>query len=214
MRTLFTHDPRVILDGEKSLLESSEFDELTESAAVLGKARSLLSALNGIAALMRSSFRPVSVKGHVRYWDDDGEFHQDAFVGIEQPVRIRTILHDLTIAIDDKVARPPPGSSESDRWARASLKDANLRTALSWWGQEHDPANMWKVWEIVRTVPGLTIDADNRRRFEPTLNDPALTGEAARHGRYQRAPTPDAMSLQEAEDFLADLLRQWCNSLV
>lgn len=97
---------------------------------------------------------------------------------------------------------------------RVASVDPNALRALALWGGPHDPINLWKVWELVRSS-GVAIDADLRRRFHPALNERSVAGEAARHEAPSvRSPVaPDTMSVVEAERFLGGLLGAWLASL-
>jgi hypothetical protein len=151
--------------------------------------------------------------GPIREYDDQGKTAQHVVVEAAT-VELRTKVNAVLIRAGEEEPTPPaPGSLESDKWMRAASSNVYSAKALALWGGTHDPANLWKVWELLRDHSGVAIDPNLRRRFRPALNDRAIAGEDARHEVSSQQPVePDTMSISEAETFLEDLLMQWLGS--
>jgi hypothetical protein len=206
---------RVIEQDGTFLLEAEQFEVLTESAAVHAAAVTLLPIINGVAKLKSPSFRPVEV-GSIRELRGDGTTNQHVVV-LAGTIELRSTVSAVVIKSGEEEPPPPaPGSLDSDQWMRGASANPDVSRALAIWGGWHDPANLWKVWELVRDCSGLGIDPDLKRRFLPSTNDKTIAGEAARHEVPMRfyPAEPDTMTLPEAEAFLGDLLRQWFQALV
>ena len=150
--------------------------------------------------------------GPIREHDDQGKTAQHVVVEAAT-MEVRTKVDAVVIKAGEEPTPPAPGSLESDKWMRAASSNVYAAKALALWGGTHDPANLWKVWELLRNHSGVAIDPNLRRRFRPALNDRAVAGEDARHEVPSRPPVePDPMSVSEAEAFLEDLLIQWLGS--
>jgi hypothetical protein len=203
---------RVVEEEGRYLLEAEQFEALAQGADVHAAAKAFLPRMNGIAKLRQRSFHDVDV-GPIREYDDQGKTAQHVVVEAAT-VELRTKVDAVLIkAGEEEPTAPAPGSLESDKWMRAASSNVYSAKALALWGGAHDPANLWKVWELLRDHSGVAIDPNLRRRFRPALNDRAVAGEDARHEVSSRHPVePDTMSISEAEAFLEDLLIQWLGS--
>ena len=208
---LFTSpDLRVIEQDGRYQLEAADFEGLHESAAVHAVALALLPRVNGVGKLEDGSFRDVEI-GTVRAVDEEGRA-TDSFVFLPGSIEARSkMTATLTVDGQEEPAPPTPGSLDSDAWMRAATADPLAVRALELWGGPHDPAHLWKVWELVRDNSGLTIDTEKRRRFRPALNDRSIAGDDARHEVPMRnyPVEPDTMSLPEVDAFLGGLLKEW-----
>lgn len=204
---------RVVEKEDRYLLEAEQFEALTQAADVHTAAKALLPRINGVARLRQRSSHDVDV-GPIREYDDQGKTAHHVVVEAAT-VQLRTKVGAVVVKAGEEEPTPPtPGSLESDRWMRAASSNVYLAKALALWGGTHDPANLWKVWELLRDHSGIAIDPNLRRRFRPALNDRAVAGEDARHEVSSRhhPVEPDTMSISEAEAFLEDFLIQWLGS--
>ncbi len=209
-RLLTAPELRVIEEDGRYLLEAEQFEALTESAAVHAAALALLPLINGVAKLRHRSFRDVGT-GPIRELDEDGKTRHHVVLGAAT-LEARSKVSALAIKLGEEEPTPPaPGSLDSDEWLRVASSNAYAWRALALWGGPHDPANLWKAWELLRDHSAMAFDPDLRRRFRPALNDRAIAGEDARHEvpSRQYSVEPDTMTLAEAEEFLRDLLIRW-----
>jgi len=202
------HDRNKRTPHGQYLLEAQQFEPLGEAAAVHAAARDLLPLINGVAKLKDPSFQDVDV-GSVRELDETGETRQHVVL-LPATVEVRSKVSAVLVKVgEEEPEAPTPGALDSDEWMRAALGDPHARRALALWGGRHDPMNLWKVWEIILQRSGLEIDEDQVRRFRPSINDPQIAGEEARHELPRDGLPGDVMSLAEAEAFVGALLMQW-----
>ena len=209
-----TGDPRVVRDGEDYHLESSSFATLSDVAQVKSAAESLLAVMNGAARTHDPSHESVELVG--RFIED--EHHHSVVAADTIRLRARAGLR----VVGRVVGQPGPGlptMSDSQRFATVAQLNRNVAEALTRFasGTALDWYQLWKVWEIIREDMGGRnaivrhgwVTDDDIDAFRASVNDPAISGDGARHARHQRSNPPRSMTKKEAQQWLAGLLRPW-----
>ena len=167
-----------------------------------------------------SDFAAVAAQGRVRVVPGalgrtrpDGS--SDVFVHPET-IRIRAQAFAPTIVVDGVIPEPMEA-----RLLRLQAKDEHLRLALHFLNADLSWFNLWKSFETIRdanhgarglVTNGWTSDADIDR-FRETANTYSAVGDDARHAVLGKAPPPNPMTLEGAEDYVRGLLSRWVDSL-
>ena len=210
-------DTRVVKEGDRYYLASTEIDRRPEGVEPYQIAVEVLQRVNGLARAQNPKFQPVELNGHY----DDGEAHH---VVVADIATIRARAHVaaagvVTTADGDVVPPPPP---EGPLRERAAASSPNVEEALTILGKP-DAANWgtWlnKVYEIVRddVKPRSISDlgwASQRdiKAFTGSANRPEVSGAHARHARLPGEPPRRQMSQDEAEAFIGRLVTSWIDS--
>jgi hypothetical protein len=103
----------------------------------------------------------------------------------------------------------------------AALSDPGVRRALQYFSVEPTSESLWKVYEVIRDDVGGKANIISKWWATPAelggfrgVHYPSVLGDEARHGiepTHQPAPTAP-MSLAEARQFIACLLKRWIAS--
>ena len=218
-------DHKVRSDDGKYYLASSAFDHCVTSAAIWELAEQIIERINGAARALKPQFRPVQVGTELIQVQDDGtrKVHRRVQVtGME----IRMKMGEVTVLMDGKP--PPPRPSEPEKlvaqW-EAEGHESDLGRALrikllpqQTWGSlyhvyeviKHDLSGGTGDWKALLALlpndPDLGCQLD---RFRKTANDPEHAGMHARHGKPEPNPTPDPMTLADAQSLIHRLLVAW-----
>jgi hypothetical protein len=162
--------------------------------------------MNGVARAKNPLFRPVHVGGRF-----DGPGNSVSILAID-----RAISREQAMPIGDgQQEQPSPGPSLLDK----ADDDDDVADALRFLGapvDELDWFDLWKVFEVVRVhrrggselvAKGWLTD-EERKRFTRSANDPAVSGDAARHARHSEVDA-DPMPLNEAQQLMSRLAWRW-----
>jgi hypothetical protein len=225
-----TGDPRIVNDDGRTYLEATALDDVfNDGGQLVATASELLARLNGHAMLDDAGYRPVKLLN--RFVDGPADTH--LVVGDQAGVREHAVVVAVTaearlgalvagVAVDGVPVTPTPtGPRQLARAAANSDADDLLALignagALGW-----DP--LWKALEIIKVAVGGKapliatgwVTDDDLDEFGYSANHPDASGADARHAR--RPPggkIPNrTMSIEEGQQFIRDLARQWLDSL-
>ena len=206
--------PRIAfaVDDQGTHFEAERLDQCSDDDRPAVAARILREA-NGIARLLDSDFRPVSL-AH-RYWDGSGS--TQIFVADAVEIRERVTISASGIVEGGARAKPTPSFAEQLLEAADGLSD--VREVLVLFG---NPApvgwgDLYKVYEIIRAsvgggpalfATGWTTKPE-ASRFTLSANHQAVSGSEARHARLGAEPPDRPMTLMEARAFITRLAHSW-----
>ena len=177
----------------------------------------LLRNLNGAAKALRGSeFMSVRLSGRVL-----DETAPNATVVMGGPVRmVIRVVATATAEVRDSNGNltpqpPPPGPDLYER----SMSDEALRESLRWMGAPGGPnwAHLWKSFETLRRAAGGTraladrcgVTLDEIDAFKASANDPAISGDDARHAVHDFTHPDLAMTADQGCDFVGRLIQAW-----
>ena len=218
LANLFTTPDLLILkEGEEFLLKSTAFDALANADEVYAKAKSLMPSLNGIASVYVAGYRNVGMSGVVVSIDAGGTRKRHIYLSVDAgDFRIRGSAD----VAGDVVA--PKGPTPADAAIGAALKEEVVSRALRFFGQTTNWVNLYKVLDAIREDLGGKLKAVEDRgwvaaseigRFTGTANNHTAASGEARHGfDFKGGPIANPMSLNEAEELIRTLLREWLKS--
>lgn len=184
-----------------------------DTDALVAESNRLVLGLNAAGRLFRTDFEPIH---HVPTFDGPGN---SVNIVCADSIRIRVTVG--TPSIGDQPPAPPPPRGAA--LLAAASRDGDLTDIIGWLGApDLDTGRMWKVYEALRAnaVGAERQGADRRLQakgwlaeselasLRDAINNPHVSGEDARHGRYQR-PHADPISLQEARRLLLGLVTCW-----
>ena len=211
--------------GGKYYLASHAFEHCTTSATVWELAGQVVERINGAARAFEPGFRPVQVGSEFVQVHDDGtrRVHRHLHVpGTE----IRARFGVAMVPTGGRPAPPQPSKPEKlvARWD-VEGHEGDLGRALrigllpqQTWGSlyhvyeviKHDVSGGTDDWKGLLGLLPNESDLDRQlKRFRDTANDPKHAGINARHGRPERKPEPDPMTLAEAQSLIHRLLIAW-----
>ena len=213
-------DPCVAADGAGFFLTSADFDGLINSSKELyDVAASTLRQINGVARVVDSGFRPVTLVG--RFTDDVGNVHAVVSADtIEARSQVFAVAVVATPSDQPQPEPPPPGPG----FVQLAKAHPDLSDALRILGQPSSQlgwVDLYKVFEIVRGSAGsgdalvsqnlasrATISA-----FCVSANQPTVSGDDARHARLPGDIPKKTMTLPEARAWIGKLVVGWMSSL-
>ena len=198
-------------DGETYYLVSPNFQGLANAADVWQAADDLLFVLNGIMKL-KFKYAQLIRGSTVAYFDPNGQVIR---ASVSKDVQLRLNVSAGEPSFQSADARNP---SSMAVWMKAQ-NDPLVEEALQHYTNEHNWFNLYKVYELIKKE---TCRAEEKRTKDRGTLEKWTKGrkldfeESANRGRhsslgYQPRPgvTITYMSLQEADDFIIDLLLLW-----
>jgi hypothetical protein len=215
-------DTEIALVGDVGYLTSSAIARAksVEDAIYLGE--EIILRVNTVHAGVRGSELKVKID-HFPYFDDGGT--ETFGTGIAKLHAATKNIIDLFESLDPSSSRPnrdPPAESYTD--VQEVLTKAG-RYPEVWkalcYLRDGDYGSLYKLYEIIKSDVGkdedLTgparqyIDRSILRRIKHNLNDPAISGDLARHAQpFATAPRPaDRMTPAEITQHLRALLLRW-----
>lgn len=215
-------DVRVTRDDRGYYLTAPAFDLVSADAGeLMNTAQATVRAANGVVRALVTEFRPVRVTGHFDGQSADGRGinHQ---VVVPDGIDARSMVGTPTVSVGGVVAQPPP--SPAPDYLQLAQTNPDLQDALALLGKGVDGLDwfdLWKVWEIVRDNVGgfnavvaqnWVLQAD-LAAFKPSSNDPALSGDAARHARHTGPPPAKVLSVEQGRELIRQLVAAWLKTL-
>lgn len=188
-----TVEPHLEAEDARSALEDL-LVRLADVAAAAGYTRVRVSA----GALGRSR--------------EDGAFDQWVF-----PETIRSRAQVFPPTVSEGGVLPEPFEA---KLLRLVAGNEHLRLAVHFLNADLSWFNLWKSYENVRDgnggekdliARGWTTD-DACERFRRTANTRSAVGDGARHAKIGVPPPPNPMTLEEAEDYVRELLLRWVSA--
>ncbi|MFJ3777548.1 hypothetical protein ACIPX0_38240 [Streptomyces sp. NPDC090075] len=220
-------DPKVSKEDDGYYLGSSELDGLMDDGGQLvAAATRLLQKVTGVARILDSSFRPVSLPGTFVEDNGDGGGRRHHVV-LAATAEARSKVHGVVIVTGggqpEKPKSPPP--PEGPPYIQLAANHPDVAEALEILGKPSVSLNwvdLYKLYEIVRSNVGdekalkatQWVSSGDISAFTASANRPDVSGSEARHARATGAGLPkQTMNLAEGEAFIRRLVEAWWNSL-
>ncbi|NUV64874.1 hypothetical protein [Streptomyces sp. CAI-85] len=218
-------DPKVSKEKDGYYLSSAELEGLMgDGGRLIEVANRLLQRVTGVARILDSSFRPVSLPGTFVEDDGAGNGRRHHIVQAET-VEARFNAKAVAVVMDGQSSVPRPAPPpEGPGFLRLAMSHTDVAEALTILGQfsvSLSWVDLYKLYEIVRDsvgseqalkakkwVPDAELSA-----FKASANRPDVSGSAARHARMGGGPPKLTMTLAAGEDFIRRLVAAWWNSL-
>lgn len=199
------------------MLESPAFANL-EGQDLHAKAEAALRRINGALSVANSGYEPIELSGV--YSSDTGDsmiVAETATAVARAGLTAEAVVNDA--AVDVSRAEPDPlrAARINDDYARAL--DVMATRPLGW-------GELWKVYEIIResTSAGtfgrnaITSNgwatASELDDFAVSANDPAKSGDDARHAKTYTNGKGNAITLTQGRDLMSRVLAQWAATIV
>lgn len=201
---LFTTNPQVTFDQAGYYASATSLEAAQANGEDLPTAaRALVAHLNGTAVLLIPDHAAVRWSGGI---DSPGSV--SAFTG--------TIRYRVRAPRDLSAADP----ASADAVLAAAAADPALARVLDLLARIEGPwvwFDLWRIWEWLRgrTYPiGQTFETwvnDDQARwdFKRSANDPAVSGDLARHDGGKHETRGKQMSSAAALTFITDLVARW-----
>jgi hypothetical protein len=196
-------------DGDQYWMESPDFEALTEASEVQRVCRSLLSAMNGAAALVDANCRRVELTD--RFSDGTGPIFVLASAAIEARTRV-TAVGEVRGPDGELIAPPPtPGPD----YLAVARREPNVREVLGLLGRgPGDWASLYKIFEVIRDdgqYERWAADSEYRA-FTASANRPSVGGSDARHARAAPRSPKRTMTIHDAREFIRRVTLAWVSS--
>jgi hypothetical protein len=191
-------------------LESPHFEGLTEPGAVQRSARKLLDLVNGAAALVDPSYRPVVLMN--RFRDDAGQNFVLASANLTARSRLAVATAEVRGPDGKVVPPPPPPPTLGPEYMAAASRDPNVREVLDVLSDgPGDWVELYKVFEVIRDdgKPTKWAAEADYSAFRASANLPSVSGADARHARRSSGNPKRTMSIHEARDFIRKVSIAW-----
>jgi hypothetical protein len=220
-------DPCVVRADEGTFLQATELDypfAANDGHRLMEVADGILRPLNGIALLRSGGYRPVRLGNHFVRGDA-----QHVTVADDAPARDSIsvvtagarLAGTTTMTLGGASATPP--SDGPRQLARAAANsDAQDLLMLVGGAETLGWDTLWKAMEIVRAAVGGKqglfangwISSNEFDDFGYAANEPLASGDDARHARRPpRNPPANIMTLEQGQELIRRLARNWLNSL-
>lgn len=192
----------VKVDGEY-FITGGAVSEAANAQDALNLARSLLPVLNGLGRVFKDGFQPVRLQDGVR--SSANPQKRIVFGEVHMFGRGELSVGGVSLAGVAEHAIQSKGTG----WGVA-MRMVGAPQAQTW-------QNLYKVFEVLREEAGgqqallqrLGLAKKQLDRFTRSANDPNVTGAEARHGTFKQPTVSDPMTLDDAERFVAQMLRDW-----
>jgi hypothetical protein len=225
-----TGDPKIVVDDGRTYIEATDLGPLDGDAAqLIAVASAHLARMNG-RALLDSGYRPVRLLNrfvdgsnvHIAVSDEARMREHVAVVAVTAEARLGALV--VGAATTDGVTTVPAPDGPRQLARAAAHPDANDLLTLLGNANALDWVTLWKAMEIIRWNVGGTdaalvatgwVNADDLNVFGYTANNPAASGDDARHARRKlKGAIPNrTMTIEEGQAFIRDLARLWLDSL-
>jgi len=191
--------------GDYLALRSSTFDGIATSAEVHQAAKQLFATLNVTMSTLGDT-DPVT-NGAVVEFVPDGDPKKDHHVEITGiSIRARAGFVDITVKdAKGRVRDPPPAPSRAQLWMRATALDPEIGSALRYLRGNPGWLELYKAYEVVRSMPNRGIPTSEIKRFTQTAN----AGER-HHPNDKNKPHKRPMELWEGRAFVT----QWVSAAI
>ncbi|WP_328365564.1 hypothetical protein OG800_35495 [Streptomyces sp. NBC_00445] len=222
-------DPKVSKEVDGYYLSSSELDGLIDDGGqLLSTATRLLQRVTGVARILDSSFRPVSLSGTFVEVDGTGaeKRHHVAQAGTAEE---RSKAYAVVVSTSNEQSPasqspPPPPPPEGPPYIQLASSHPDMTEMLEILGKPSVSLtwiDLYKIYEIVRDSVGneQTLKANKwvpdgeLSAFKASANRPDVSGSGARHARMGGGPPKQTMNLAEGAAFIRKLVLAWWNSL-
>ena len=200
--------------GQDFILESTDFNSLTDAKDVKNKASEILALVNGAAKLDLGVRKPLSV-AHVVKVKDDG--NREVFVEVSDTIIMRDRVTVSVVGADGTV-REIRQVSLIPNWVADAQRDENVAKVLRLFGIGHrNWVNLYRIYELVENDIGGISNIVKKgwatrkaiERFNHTANSPGAIGNESRHGKQTSQPPKDPMTLSEAKSLVETILHNW-----
>jgi len=213
-------DLSVSEESGQFVLRSTQVDLLDTADAVRNKARDLVTAMSGVARLLRGACQPIEV-GAVAQFRDDGTKHR--FISPSPATfRLRGMPASLIVKRTVGTVETHHPVDPGPNWVKAALQDEVVARALRIRNAgDLEWVDIYKLYEVIESDISLAKMktkgwVTNRQvdRFKRTANSQKAIGDKARHGRDPYEPPTDPLSLSEARALIDSLIKVWLDEKV
>ncbi|NEB01227.1 hypothetical protein [Streptomyces sp. SID13726] len=222
-------DPRVSKEEGGYYLNSAELGGLMDNGGRLFEAATnLLQRVTGVARVLDSSFRPVSLPGIFVEDDGTGNRRRHHIVQADTAV-VRSKAYGVVLSVSDGQSPPcqppPPSPPEGPPYMQLASSHVDVAETLEILGRSSVSltwVDLYKVYEIVRGNVGgdkqlkatQWVSGGDLSAFTASANRPDVSGSEARHARATGTGLPKrTMTLAEGEAFVRSLVLAWWNYL-
>lgn len=221
-------EPKVGKEDDGYYLTSSDLDGLMDDGGRLFEAATrLLQRVTGVARMLDSSFRPVTLPGTFVEDDGTGTGRRHHVVQADTAVaRSKACAVIVSTGDEQSLASepPPPPPPEGPPYIQLASSHPDVAEALEILGKPSVSLNwvdLYKLYEIVRDRVGNEQSLKAKKwvpngelsAFKASANRPDVSGSGARHARMGGGPPKLTMTLAEGETFIRRLVVAWWNSL-
>jgi hypothetical protein len=226
-------DVRVVKEGDEYYLTATEIGRPPDGRKLYEVAPEVLQRVNGMARAMRpNDYRPVELVG--RYQVGENRHHvvlADCAEARDQVLPVTVVVGSGTVEARGRVTAvatvtragepvpqpPPPGP----KYLALAAQHPDMSEALDVMSKaEPNWVELYKVYEIIRdSVRPATIEdqgwatKQELSTFTGSANRPDVSGADARHACMSGGPPVRTTSLQQARQFIGDLLVSWIGAL-
>jgi hypothetical protein len=228
-----TGDVRVVKEGENYYLTAPEIGSPPHGRTFYEVAPEVLQYVNGLARAMRpNEYRPVELTGRYQVGETR---HQVVRLGCaesrEQALPITAVAASASIEVRGRIAavatvtRPNASAPQSPlagpRYLALAAQYPDVAESLTIMGAaEPNWMELYKIYEIVRdNIKPASIEdkgwatKQELSTFTGSANRPDVSGADARHARMSGGPPARTMSIQQARNFVGNLVVRWINDL-
>lgn len=106
------------------------------------------------------------------------------------------------------------------RWVTTALADNSAEKVLRLLSREPRTwGDLYRIFELIERRAGSTMyeqgwtSRNAAERFARSANSPQVSGDDARHAYDRTDPPPNPMSIDDAQQFVRHLARQWLDTL-
>jgi len=194
---------RIIIDGSFHYLRLGCYPEDISPDILHEKTRHLLAVLNGAAKLRFGKFAEVSSHVVIKFNDDGTKIGYGNLTLLERSFA-------LTL--------PPLPDRLIESWVHLGSNYELVERALTLYGSlNKNWQSLYKVLEVIEDDLGGERELENRRwvsrtrlkRFKWTANSFKAIGHQARHATTNKEPPASPMSLNDAEELIQGILKNW-----
>jgi len=194
-------------DGRFFLEDSAIANALTQDEVERAADRQI-AVLNSAVQLKCGHFEKLDLRCIIEFQERGTS---RAGVGIIRRVLSQRAAYEVRAFLDND-------QSNIDEILNASDADEEFGNALHFLNRGENPwTDLYKCFEVIRSANGgedkLTepgwCSKRQLKRFRWTANHPLASGKQARHARLGTAAPTDPMSIEQAHEFILELLRYW-----
>ncbi len=201
-------------------LESSRFENLTNSKEVTSLAADILQVLTGAVRFSGGGRIALHIHNITGVLPDGGP---DVYITLSgQSCTVTQGNLGVEKSRADGTIEVTPPMDKMPGWVMLGLSDQNVAKALRLFGNEHNWGSLYCLYEVIEEdVGGLEkiiscgwATKTSIKLFKHTAWSPSAVGDASRHGKEPKDPPSNPMDIGEALALIEVILLYWLQSKI
>lgn len=214
---------KIVENEEIYYLNSDKFETCSDHNAVWEEANKLKNSIQNLLVLIPIKNIAFNLE-HILETQEDGSSQKHCFAAVVMSASTVLTLngHALTIGTPEEIEKQRIKREEQEKREKVretvkliatSSKYDQVQLVLDLLKGQLTPLITGHIFDLIEDDIGSDIkllsNKTKIRRFTRSINHPDIFGVEARHIVSRQPPPPDPMNLEEAKEFIKELVNKW-----